>query len=66
MKTNHTPQDPLDSAEAALRELPPHVAPSTDTFERIATLAINAEAQSMSTTSASSIVSRWRDSPRCC
>ncbi len=60
MKTNHTPQDPLDSAEAALRELPPHVVPSTDMLNRIATLAMNAEAQSISTTPASSIVSRWR------
>ena len=60
MNTNHTPQDPLDAAEAALRELPPHIVPSTATLNRIATLAMNAEAQSMSTTPASSIVRRWR------
>src|SRR6478672_3184721 len=60
MNTNHTSQDPLDSAEAALREIPSHVGPSTETLNRIATLAMNAEAQSMSTTPASSIVSRWR------
>src|SRR5437660_2341568 len=60
MNTNHSPQEPLDSAEAALRELPPHVVPSTDTLNRIATLAMNVEAQSMSTTPAPSIASRWR------
>lgn len=60
MNTNHTPQDPLDAAEAALREIPPHVVPSTATLNRIATLAVNAEAESLSMTSATSAGRNWR------
>ncbi len=60
MNTNHTPHDPLDVAEAALRDLPPHIVPSNATLNRIATLAMNPEAQSMSPTTAASAVRSWR------
>jgi len=60
MNTNHTPLDPLDVAEAALRDLPSHVVPSTAMLNRIAILAMNAETESPSTTSASSKVRGWR------
>lgn len=60
MNTNHTPHDSLDVAEAALRELPPRMAPSTATLNRIATLAMHAESQTTTTTPASSTVRGWR------
>ncbi len=60
MNTNHTPLDPLDTAEAALRELPVHITPSTATLDRIAMLAMNAEAQPMTTISTSSTGRGWR------
>ncbi len=60
MNTNHTPHDPLDAAEAALRELPLEVVPSAATLNHIANLARNAEAQSLSMKTASSTVRRWR------
>jgi len=60
MTTNHTPHDALDAAEAALRELPPNVVPSTATLNRIATLARNAEAQPGPTNAASAPVRSWR------
>jgi outer membrane lipoprotein-sorting protein len=60
MNTNHTPHDPLETAEAALRELPPHIVPSTATLNRIATLVMNREAHSISPTPASSAVRGWR------
>ncbi len=60
MNTNHTPHDPLDTAEAALRELPAHITPSTTTLDRIAALAMNAEAQPMTTVSPTSTARGWR------
>lgn len=60
MNTNHAPQDPLDVAEAALRELPPHMVPSTKTLNRIGTLAMNTEGPSLQTTSMPAPVSPWR------
>lgn len=36
MKTDSSSHDPLDLAEASLRELPPHIVPSTATLNRIA------------------------------
>ncbi len=60
MNTNHTPHASLDAAEAALRELPPQIVPSTAVLNRIATLAMNTESQTMTQTSASSTVRGWR------
>lgn len=60
MNTNHTPHDSLDAAEAAVRELPPQIVPSAATLNRIATLAMNAESQTSTTTRASSTVRVWR------
>lgn len=60
MNTNHTPYDPLDAAEAALKELPLRVAPSAATLNRIATLARSTELQLGSTPTASSAAGGWR------
>ncbi len=45
MNTNHTPDDLLDRAETALRDLPPEIGPSVSTLDRIAALAATAEGQ---------------------
>lgn len=60
MNMNHNPHDPLDAAETALRELPAHVGPSTATLGRIATLAMNTQAQLQSTPARSSKAGSWR------
>ncbi|HUQ71265.1 MAG TPA: hypothetical protein VM165_17185 [Planctomycetaceae bacterium] len=60
MNTNHTPLDSLDAAEAALRDLPTHVTPSTATLNRIAALAAAAEAQP-ATASSTTTARRWRN-----
>lgn len=60
MNTNHTPHDPLETAEAALRELPPHIVPSTATLNRIAKLAMNSETQTLFTATSSAAVRGWR------
>jgi outer membrane lipoprotein-sorting protein len=60
MNTNQTPHDPLETAEAALRELPSHIVPSTDTLNRIATLVTNSKSHSTSPTTESSTVRGWR------
>ncbi len=54
MNTNHTPHDQLDTAEAALRELPADMTPSPSTLNRIAALAMSAEALPMTTVSTTS------------
>jgi outer membrane lipoprotein-sorting protein len=48
MNMNHTPHDPLDAAEAALRELPPQIVPSANTLNRIATLVMDSESPTTS------------------
>jgi len=58
MNTNHKPHDPLEAAEAAMRELPPHILPSAETLNRIGTLVTHSENQSMSPT-ASFKIHRW-------
>lgn len=60
MNTNHTPHDPLVAAEAAMSDLPTHVAPSSATLNRIATLAMNAEMQLNVRPTASKPVGGWR------
>jgi outer membrane lipoprotein-sorting protein len=60
MNTKHSPYDPLETAEAALRDLPPHVVPSTATLNRIAILVTNSEAQSVSPATAPSAARGWR------
>src|SRR3569623_414033 len=60
MNTNHSAHDPLETAEAALRELPPDVIPSTATLNRIAALAVDAEAQVLFVPSVSPAARRWR------
>jgi outer membrane lipoprotein-sorting protein len=60
MNINHTPHDPLDAAEAALRELPSHVVPSTATLNRIATLAMNPAVQLRPAPATPSTAGGWR------
>lgn len=60
MNMNHAPHDPLDTAEAALCELPAHISPSAATLDRIATLAMNAGAQPITTASPAWTARGWR------
>ncbi|MDZ4685352.1 MAG: hypothetical protein SH850_09695 [Planctomycetaceae bacterium] len=60
MNTNHTPLDSLDAAEAALRDLPADIAPSTTALNRIAALAAAAEAQPVVAAPSTSTTRSWR------
>lgn len=60
MNSNHAPNDSLDAAAAALSELPSHMTPSIATLNRIAALAMNAEAQLRPAPAASIRGAGWR------
>jgi outer membrane lipoprotein-sorting protein len=60
MNTNHSPQDPLEAAEAALRDVPPHISPSPATLDRIAALAAERDLLSTSRTTTFAAARGWR------